>query len=244
MADLSTYGDVVTAFYDLIGDDETNQRLVTTAQVDTWANACLYELGEYAAYLDEVDARTANPSTGTITFGSLTNQMFYGMWRAECDDEAMQPTSTKRLYAGSRTWDTDTGEPRYYYLDSLRDFDSDDYTIGVYPKSTTSWSFRFFFKVSGDALSYANRTDNIMLPLWATQGILWGVLAHYYEHEGRKENRQTSAFYRMLFDDLKVRLRGRSHDKTRTQKAWGESRTFRPAHDWRAMIPWDGIQEP
>lgn len=239
MADLTTYDDVVTEFYSLIGDDATNQRLATTSQIDVWANSVMYDLAEHCEYLDEYSAATTAPST-TVSYTD-PNAMLLSVWRVEIGDEVIFPITTKQLYKSSRSWRQDTGEPRFYYLDSLRTFDDDNYRVGFYPYSTSNFKIGTYFCKSGDALSYANKANNVMLPQWAVPALLWGIMAHYYEHSGRKQNRQTAALFRAMYTDVRSRLRQRASAKGDECRVWGERQAYVAGDDWMQLIPSDGV---
>ena len=243
MADLSTYSDIVDAARGLIQDSASDSRLATVAQMDIWANMALYEMAEYAEYIDAYDteALTGGESQVEIQGDPL------GVWRVEIDDEAIYPTTTRDLYRNSRTWQAQTGRPRWYYMDSLRDMQDDDIKLGLWPKVSGSYTLRVTSTVPADELSGTDATGlakRVMLPLWATQGLLWGILYRFYESETRMQNMGASQFYKLMYDDVLVRLRARSFARLNRSASWGEGRKGAPGGDIRQLMPSTGFPYP
>jgi len=243
MADLSTYGDVVGLFYGLIQDSATSQRLATTDQVGIWANSAMSEMAENAEYVDYVVEPTDIPDITGIETLTITHEGdLMGLWRVEIEDEYIDPTTTGELYGSSRTWQAQTGYPRWYYLDSLRA--GDGMTVGLWPKPASDYDLRLIFTVSGDVLDYATPDERVMLPLWATPGLLWGILYRFYDSESRMQNTKAAQFYKMMYDDMLVRLRARSYARINRFKAYGSARGRKTSGDLRQLLPADGFPYP
>ena len=243
MADLSTYGDVVHTVYGMIQDSATNRRLATTDQIDIWANSCLAEMAEHSEYITATMETTLTTGQGASISVTDGNGVM-GLVRVEIDDEFIPPTNTRALYSGSRTWQEQTGEPRFYYTDSMRGYTADGLKFGVWPLAGGSYDLRVVYTVVADELSYANSTDKVMLPLWAVPGLVWGILSKFYESESRMQNFDTARFYRMLFVDTMTRLRVRSYSALNRRKAYGEGRTRMSRDDFRQLMPADGFPYP
>jgi hypothetical protein len=245
MAYLSTYGDVVDMFYDLIKDSATSQRLATTDQVDVWANAAMSELAEHAEYIDyvvdTVETGTIITGIASISVGSTEGDLM-GLWRVEIDDDAIYPTTTRELYKSSRTWQAQTGEPRWYYLDSMRD--DDDITVGLWPKPSSNYGLRMIFTTTGDDLDYANKDERVMLPLWAVPGLLWGIMHRFYESESHMQNLKAGQFYKLVYNDFVERVKARSYSRLNRFKAYGEGRGRKVSGDIRNLVPADGFPYP
>lgn len=239
MADLSTYSDILDLVYGIIGDDPASPKLLKTSLADVFANESLNELAEHSDYIDE--EVTASLLSGAYTVTKSSSVPVFGVRRVEIDNEAISPIDTERLYRLSRTWQEATGEPRWYYMDGSAGLANDNFTFYLYPKSGGSYSLRAIYSGAPDGLSYASNTDKVMLPLWATPALAWGILAKYYESAGRRENKQTAGFYRHLFEDCMDRLRVRSYARLGGHKAYGQAKTMVPLDDFRQLMPADGF---
>ncbi len=221
--------------------NRASARLMTTTQLDNWANAVLSELAEHAEYLDEVVVGSTVSGTAKYNVGGGGGGDALSIWRVEIDDEYIDPTTTKELYGSSRTYQAQTGRPRWYYLDSLRLSTVDDTTVGLWPVPNAVYDLRITLTTAPDALTTALSGNPVMLPLWATPGLLWGILSKFYESESRMQNLKASSFYRMMFDDVMTRLRARSYSRVTRSKAYGEGRGRKTSGDLRQLLPADGF---
>jgi len=241
MAELSTYSDIVTLVYSLIQDSATSRRLATTDQIDIWANSRLSEMAEHAEYIDEV-ATDAGDLTGTTTYTITGTGGLMSLWRVEIDDEYIDPTTTRELYQSSRTWQAQTGKPRWYYLDSMNI--DDDIRFGLWPTPSADYDLRAIYTTAADTLDYVSLTDKVMLPIWALSGLVWGILASFYRSESRMQNDATADFYEIMYNDTVTRLRARSYARLNRSKAWGEGRGRKTSGDLRQLLPSSGFPYP
>jgi hypothetical protein len=214
--------------------------------MDLWANTSLSELGEHAEYIDSGNSTTTTLGAGigaSISLGSAGG--YLGVWRVEIDDEAIYPITTERLYRDNREWQTQRGEPQFYYMDSMATISTNDsINMGVWPLSSGGYKLRVISTVTADVLETASATDKVMLPLWAVPGLVWGILSNFYDSESRMQNPQVSAFYRRLFEDVMTRLKVRSFSRMKFSKAWGEGPARRSIWDASRLFPEDGVPVP
>ena len=241
--DLATYQDVADLVYGLINDNETSQRLMTTSQFEIWCNSALSELSEHAEFVDIESTRTLEIGVGEYAVNGGDAEVL-NVWRYEIEDEYIDPTTTGKLYKSSRTWQEQSGQPRWYYMDSLRVNTSASVGFGLWPKPNAAYVLRTISTQTPAFVDYANIADKVMLPLWCTQSLVWGVLALFYSSESRLQNTDASKFYRMLFDECMTRLRARSYARLNRSKAYGSGSTKTITGDIRNLLPADGFPYP
>jgi len=239
MAELSTYSDVIDFVREIIQDGDSNYRVVSDDDLDIWANETMRELGEYAEYIDGEDTAPA----ATVASGGVISVEGdpYGVWRVEIEDEAIHPTTSRELYKQSRTWQAQTGRPRWYYRDSVDSYLSDDLKLHLWPLPNATYTIRVITTVPADDLDSASGTDYVMLPLWAVPVLAWGVLSKFYGAETRMVNRGAASLFQMMYDDGMVRLRARSYSRLQRQAFWGGGRKDVVGGDLRQLMPADGF---
>lgn len=241
MADLSTYSDVIDLVRGLIADSSANSRLATNDQIDIWANSSLAEMTEHAEHIDAV--QTVTPMNSGVSKVTLSGGVL-GVWRVEIEDEFIDPTTTAILNRSSRKWEQKTGQPRWYYLDSLMVSTTDNYTFGLWPKTSGSYDLRVIYTILPDELTYADRTDKVMLPLWAVPGLVWGILTKFYASESRMQSMKASKFYEIMYNDMVSRLRARSFSRMPGYKAYGEGQSRTTKGSFWELLPSDFVTYP
>ena len=242
MASLSTYGDVVDFVRSIIKDPSASSRLASAGQMEIWANSAMAEISEHAEYIDYVLETNTSAGTSTVTFAG--DPLPLDLWRVEIDDKVIYPITTRKLYQSSRTWQTQTGTPRWYYLDSMRTLTNPGVKFGLWPKANGAYKITAFYKVIADELDSDAPTDKVMLPLWAVPGLAWGILSRFYESESRMQNLKTAQFYRTLFEHTMERVRARSFSRQGSWDAYGKGRTRKIPDDFRNLLPAAGFPYP
>ncbi len=237
MADLSTYQDVIDMVREITQDGDSGYRLISEEHMDIWANECMFEMAEHAEYRDEQVESTLTPGSASISIGGDA----IGIWRVEIDDESIYPTTTRDLYQLSRTWQAQTGYPRWYYMDSLRQVGSDNLFLELWPIPSAADDLRVSYTLPGDVLDSGSATEFVMLPLWCVHNLAWGILSKFYAAETRMQNRKAAEFYGIMYEEAKTRLRARSYSKLDLSAQWGAGRKGVPQTDLRQLMPSDGF---
>ena len=213
---MESWQDVKDFFFPAVQDTEASQAFFTVDQAEAWANAALWEMGQYAQYYDLVATQNTSSGTATYTIGSLGTPP-YGIWRAEIDDEVIRATTQDELERNDRDWPARTGKPAFYYLDTMS-YIPDLCLMGLFETPNGTYELRTYAYGVPDAVSNDSDATNVMVPQWAAYGVLWYMLSEAFLAETRRQNLDTSAFYRMLYEDVLDRLRVRSFSKIR--KTW------------------------
>ncbi len=239
MAELSTYADVTSFVREIIQDGDSNYRVVSDDDLDIWANEVMRELGEYAEYIDGEDVAPAATVAGGGNISIEGDP--YGVWRVEIEDEAIPPTTSRELYGMSRTYQQQTGRPRYYYRDGVSNYLSDELELKLWPIPNATYTLRVFTTVPAEDLDSASGTNLVQLPLWAVPVLAWGMLSKFYSAETRMSNRGASAVFGLMYNDGMVRLRVRSYSRLQRKAAWGGGRKSRVGGDLSQLMPADGF---
>ncbi len=238
MQDLSTYQDLLDAFYAVTSDTEV---LFPTATVDSYANQCLAEIAEHCDVIEQSTTTTTTAGTAVYVFNALFDNS-YTLKRVEVDYEKVLATSRKELYGWNRMWQAQTGPAKWYYVDGLRDFDDTGLPVALWPTPSASGvHLRAVYSVAPARLSAASGTALVMLPTWAVPGLLWGMLSMAYYAETRVQNLGAAAVFRRLYDDVLDRLRGRSYAKLPKTVAWGSQPSYGCAPSWQQLFPASGL---
>ena len=238
---MRTYQEIMDVVRELTSDPVGDSRLITDTQMDLWANMCLHEMVEHSEFLEtEETANTTGGGTGAV---AITGDPIRVL-RVEIEDEAIYPTTTRDLYKLSRTWQAQTGRPRWYYMDSLRDYQSDYLYLNLWPLPNAVYSVRAVVSQAPKELDSTIPTNNVEVPLWATPGLVWGILYRFYEAETRMQSNQASQLFKMMYEDVVDRLKVRSYSKLGRSKAWGSGRRSMPSGDFQELMPSDGFPYP
>jgi len=243
MINLSSWQDIMDAAFATIGDSEAKQTWVTTDQLESWANQCLWEIAEHSEPVDKVIEWSATIGSAEYEINS-TGHGTLGLSRVEIDGEAILPTTTDRLQESNQEWRTVTGEPQLYYRDGLAGISDDGLVFGLHPVPDAENDVRAIITVVPDAVDNDSMTDRIMLPLWAVPGLLWGILAIAYSAETRLQNLKTARVFRLLYDDMLGRLKGRSYSRLNRDSVYGYGPITKPRPGYLSLWPTDGITEP
>jgi len=244
VVDISTWQNVFDLVYATIRDNETDQVLVTKAQIGSWADQCLYEMAEQAMFLDLLVEWNATVDSAEYELNS-TGAGTLGLWRMEVDDEVIWPTTRRDLYRDNREWQTRTGQPRWYYLDGLQsDATATGLVVGLHPVPNSTISLRAYLSVVPDAYDSTKMSNRVKLPRWAVPGLVWGILAMVYSAENRIQNDRTAALYRMMYEDTIDRLKVRSFSRSIVSSAYGEGTRKAGMLSWRNLVPSDFIDYP
>ena len=97
MQDLSTYQDLLDAFYAMTSDTEV---LFSTDTVDSYANQCLAEIAEHCDVIEKSVTTTTTSGESVYVFNALFDNT-YTLKRLEVDYEKMTPTSRKQCTRGT-----------------------------------------------------------------------------------------------------------------------------------------------
>lgn len=242
MDDLSTWQDVLDAFYAITGDTQASAAWFDAAYVESWANQTLVEMAEHADLIDKDIATVTVAGTAEYTFNT-TGHATLGVKRVEVDDEKMVPTHKSRLFRLSRSWETRQGDPKCYYRDGLDDFDEVGLPVALWPiPDTSDVTLRAVLSVAPDAVDNDAATSEVLLPLWAVPGLLWGMLAMAYSAETRLRNLTTAQVFRTMYDDVVDRLRSRSYGRLKRPVSYASKPSRGYGQDWRQLFPVDGFE--
>lgn len=238
MQDLSTYQDLLDAFYAMTSDTEV---LFSTDTVDSYANQCLAEIAEHCDVIEKSVTTTTTNGEAVYVFNALFDNT-YTLKRLEVDYEKMTPTNRKQLYSWNRMWQAATGPAKYYYTDGLSDFDDTGLPVALWPTpSADGVSIRAILSVAPGTVAASSGTAVVMLPTWAVPGLLWGMLSMAYYAETRVQNLGAAAVFRRMYDDVLDRLRGRSYAKLPKTTAWGSQPSYGCAPSWQQLFPASGL---
>lgn len=241
MQDLSTYQDILDAFYAIVGDTQAGEVWFSTDNVDSYANQCLSEIAEHCDVIEQSIATTTTAGTALYVFNALFDNS-YALKRVEVDYQKVLATSRKELYGWNRMWQAQTGPAKWYYTDGLTDFDETGIPVALWPTPSASGvSLRAILSVAPSRVSAASGATAVRLPTWAVPGLLWGMLSMAYYAETRVQNLGAAAVYRRMYDDVLDRLRGRSYAKLPRTVAWGSKPSYGVAPSWQQLFPASGL---
>jgi hypothetical protein len=214
---VETWQDAKDFFFPAVQDSETAQMFFTVEQAEAWANDALWELGQHCKYVDLVQEQNTSDGQRTYTIGT-SGYSPYGVWRVEIDDERIRATTHDHVTSTSKSWETRSGIPRFYYLDGNIGGTHDVAKIALWEEPNGTYELRTYSygvpaQVSNDA-----DTDKIQIPTWAIYSVIWYMLAQAFEAETTRQNLDTAAFYRGLYERTLDRLRARNN--SRLPKGW------------------------
>jgi hypothetical protein len=236
--DVSSYGDVTAIVRGLVNDDAASSRLITDTQMDLWANTCLYEIAEHSEYREVVETDVTVSGTG---IWSVEGDPL-GIFRVEIDDEKIYPINSRELYRLSRTWQEQTGLPRWYRMDNMRNMESDDLRFELWPTPNAVYDIRIYSTVAADEVDSTTPNEFVMLPRWAVHGLAWGILSKFYESESRMQNLGAAQVYKVMYDQVIDRIKVRSYARlSRDESAWGAGRKNVVYSDLHQLMPADGF---
>lgn len=242
MDDLSTWQDVLDAFYGITGDTQSGGTWFSAATVESWANQVLVEMAEHADIIEKDISTVTVAGTAEYTFNTSGHATF-GIKRLEVDNEKMTPTDKRQLFASNRSWATASGTPKWYYRDGLNDFDEAGLPVALWPTPGSSGvAVRAVLSVAPDAVDNDTATAEVLLPLWAVPGLLWGMLAIAYNAETRLRNLKTAQVFRSMYNDVVDRLRSRSYGRLPRSVAYASKPARGHGLDWRQRFPSDGFE--
>lgn len=242
MENLSTWQDVLDAFYGIAGDTQAGGAWFPAATVESWANQVLVEMGEHCDIIEKVIDTVTVAGTAEYTFNT-TGHATFGVRRVEVDNEKMIPTDKQRLFRENRSWSTVSGQPKWYYRDGLNDFDEVGLPVALWPNPGTSdVLLRAVLSVAPDAVDNDAGTSEVLVPLWAVPGLLWGMLETAYSAETRLRNLKTAQVFRTMYNDVVNRLRSRSFGRLPRSVAYASRPDRGHGLDWRQRFPADGFE--
>ena len=213
---METWQDIKDFFFPAVQDTEASQSFFTTDQAVAWANGALWEMAQYAQYIDAVQTQNTVSGTASYYIGS-TGLPPFGVWRVEIDDEKISAIDTRELRKNDFRWSTRSGRPYFYYMDEISP-NPDYLRIGLVDNPNGVYELRTYAYGVPAQVAEGSDTDSVQVPQWAIYGVLWYMLSEAFMTEGRRQNLATSNFYRMLYDDTLERLRARTNRKT--PKSW------------------------
>ncbi|HUV62945.1 MAG TPA: hypothetical protein VMW24_03550 [Sedimentisphaerales bacterium] len=237
---METWQDIKDFFFPAMQDTETSQTFFTTTQAVNWANGALWEMAQHAEYLDVIQEQNTVDGTSAYSVGPA-GEFPYAIWRVEIDDEAIRPTTADAFRRSDRTWESNSGKPRFYYTDLFTN--ASTYRLGLYWEPNGVYELRTYsYGVPAQVAEDAD-TDKLQVPQWAIYGVLWYMLSEAYSAETRRQNPETAGFYRRLYDDMLDRLRARSNNRL-SEKTWvvGSSPSHFIDNFWHDLP--DTIPEP
>ena len=243
---METWKDMKDFFWPAVQDTEAGQMFFSIDQVVSWHNSALYEMAQHAQYFDDI--KTQNTVVGTSKYATSTRDVF-GLWRVEIDGQAIRPVTQKQLRDSDRNWATKTGKPKFYYLDNTTEAPGAGY-VWLYPSPGSVYELRTYSYAQPspadlplDGEDENDESSKISVPKWAIYGVLWYMLSEAYLAETRRQNLDTSAYYRMLYEDILDRLLLRTNDKLGS-KSWSIGSTpTQGVNDFWHNLP-DTIPEP
>ncbi len=242
MDNLSTWQDVLDAFYAITGDTQSGGVWFSAATVESWANQILAEIGEHCDLIEKRISTVTTAGYAEYTFNT-TGSTTYAVKRVEVDDEKMLPTNKARIAQHDRSWETNTGTPKWFYCDGLTAFDSNGITVGLWPvPGTSDVSLLAVLSVAPESVDNDLGTSEVLLPLWAVPGLLWGMLAMAYSAETRLRNLKTAQVFRLMYDDVLERLRSRSFSKLPRSVAFAGQPSRGHGPGWMQHFPADGFE--
>jgi hypothetical protein len=236
---VETYQNIKDFFWSAVQDTEAQQMFFTETQVLSWLNMAMTEMAQHSHYLDNIG--TQNTADGTAAYVVGTDKIL-AVWRAEIDDEAIRPVTTSQLRLNDRDWRTKSGWPRFYYLDNINT-DPGYFTMGLHSLPDNVYELRTYQYLIPADLTTGSSAHKIRVPKWAIYGVLWYMLSEAYLAETMRQNFDTSAYYRMLYEGIIDRLMLRTNDKIGA-KSWAVGATPTVGvNDFWHNLP-DTIPEP
>lgn len=202
-----TWGDAKVLIRGIISD--TRAVWFEDHLLDTWARSVMQVAAERTRYLYKEQAGLISAAVTTVSLPDDAIQLR----RIETGDEGrLRPITTGVLYANNRSWQDQTGTPRFYYMDTLSDVDGAR-TVAFYYTPSALDSYRMFFDSYPDAPSSATPTVELEVPMWCAHFVVYGVLSKCYEADTPVASDELAQVYRgmydMLLDRLKVQADGR-----------------------------------
>jgi len=238
---METWQDIKDFFFPAVQDSETAQAFFTVDQAEAWANDALWEMGQHAKYVDLVQEQNTASGTTSYTIGT-SGYPPYGVWRVEIDDEAIRATTEGFVSGTSASWEDRTSIPRFYYLDGDIGGTHDLFKIKLWEKPNGIYELRTYSYGVPAQVSNISDTDKLQVPTWAIHGILWYMLSEAFGAETIRQNEETSAYYRKLYDSMLDRLRARNANRLAKDWAYGDGGHDFDADFW-SNLP-DTIPEP
>jgi hypothetical protein len=237
---VQTWQDIKDFFFPAVQDTEAYQSFFTVAQALAWANSGLWEIAQYTQFLDTVQAQNTVTNTVKYQLGA-TGAPPMGVWRVEIDDEKIRAVTAEELARSDRRWQKRSNRPYFYYLD-YANTTPDQFYIRLWETPNGVYSLRTYSYGVPAQVSESANTDKLQVPQWAIYAVLWYMLSEAYLAETRRQNFETSSFYRMLFEDTIERVMERTN--TKINKSWvvGEE-VYDPTANFWDNIP-QTIPEP
>ncbi|HUV64428.1 MAG TPA: hypothetical protein VMW24_11060 [Sedimentisphaerales bacterium] len=238
---METWQDIKDFFWPAVQDSETSQIFFNSTQALAWANGALWEMGQHAQYTDLIQEQNTANGQRVYTIGS-SGSAPYGVWRVEIDGEAIRATTEADVTNLDQNWETRSQIPRFYYLDGFIGGTGDLAKIALYPEPNGIYELRTYCYGVPEQVSDSADTDKLQVPQWAIYGVLWYMLAEAFMAETRRQNLETSAYYRGLYDKLLDRLQMRTASRLPKDWVFGEGGQEFTRNFW-SNLP-DTIPEP
>ena len=218
---MQTWQDIKDFFWSAVQDTEAGQMFFSETQVINWFNGAVVEIGQHAQVLDDIHTEGTVDGTALYDIGGYGA---LGVWRVEIDDEAIRAITQAALRRSDRDWKTKSGRPKFYYMDDINT-DPDKTYIGLWEKPNGVYAIRAYYygepsEIDEDTLG----TARPQIPEWSIYAILWYMLSEAYMAETRRQNFDTAAFYRMLFEDTLDRLQIRTSNRLAKSWVYGSGR--------------------
>lgn len=232
---MAAYSFVMNVFNDITRD--STRRHFSQAQVDRYANRALQEICERTRHLDAQE--TINAVSGTMEYATTSDG--YDIYRVEYDGEVLIPVNRDFLRRGTVDYSSQTGTPKFYYLDEVNE--STGYQVlGIVPSPGSSltngirvWSHPFPADVDGDAL-----TTDVEIPDWAIGSVIFYMLKIAYTAESQVQDLKAVPMFDLLYEDSLDRLVMRSRSKQ--PKKWASGGPGGPVAGLLGRLP-DRITE-
>lgn len=210
-----TGNEAKTMIYTLLGENPSSPVHFSDSQIQYWMRAVLNDAAERTRYLEgRWDLNLSSGSKQALTDNVIQVQRF------ETDqDGRMRPVTTAELWKVNRHWRSETGTPRFYYLDGQRDTSvgSGAQILTLYPLQSYTVEYLMYFE-SYPADPADDMSLGLEIPLWAAHMVVYGVLARAYKTINFRTSLAASAFYSVLYENLIKRLRVRAD--SRLPKRW------------------------
>lgn len=221
-----TWQNIKDFFYETVGDTASAQAFFLSEDVTAWANEALREAAERVEFSDYTEWQESTSGTATMV---LSHALPVALWRVEYDDEKMQPVTLAAVRKANRFWATHSGTPRAYMLDEMRT-DADVTSLRLYPEpSATGDTIRVYGYGVQYLISDASPTQPVPCPEWFAYCLVFGMLARSYMADTEMQSYERSEFYRSLWEDALMRLRGRSYGRL------NKARQFKPSQPGRGL---------
>ena len=234
-----TWQNIKDFFYETVGDTEAAQAFFVEDDVTAWANEALREAVERTEFADYHEDQVSAAATALVTLGSPSA---IGLWRVEYDGEKLEPVTLDSIRRINRFWADYSATPVAYMLDEQA-MTSDLLAFRLYPvPGADDDNIAIYAYGVQYIISDTSPTQPVNVPEWFAYALVFGMLVRAYQADTEMQSYQRSDFYRMLWDDALMRLRGRSYG--RLNKRWefqqaGSSRKISA----RNLIP-EHIPEP